>query len=385
MLSKKNYLYKGYLLVDIIGDRMNMKVVFRVDASFQIGTGHVMRCLTLAEELKDRGHEVIFISRELRGHLCDLINQRGYQVYCLPSQNKIINNCDTKHAQWLETSWEIDAQQTIEIIDKYIKCVDWLIIDHYALDHKWESRLKNYSKRIMVIDDLADRKHMCDILLDQNYYLNLENRYENLVSLQCKRLLGPTYALLRNEFIDLRKELNNKVDNDIRNILVFFGGSDPTNETLKTLYALNILDCNNINIDVVVGVSNPHKDKIRDYCSHFPNINFHCGIDYMASLMVQADLAICAGGTTTWERYCMGLPAILISVAYNQIEICQALSRLGIDYYLGESEEVNGKDIINAFYKFQSGDINLQNSSIKALEIVDGLGKYRVINELLKY
>lgn len=364
---------------------LTMKVVFRVDASFQIGTGHVMRCLTLAEELKDRGHEVIFISRKLRGHLCELINQRGFQVYCLPSQNKIINNCDTKHAQWLETSWEIDAQQTIEIIDKYIKCVDWLIIDHYALDHKWESRLKNYSKRIMVIDDLADRKHMCDILLDQNYYLNLENRYENLVSLQCKRLLGPTYALLRNEFIDLRKELNNKVDNDIRNILVFFGGSDPTNETLKTLYALNILDCNNINIDVVVGVSNPYKYRIKDYCSRFPNINFHCGIDYMAKLMKQSNLAICAGGSTTWERYCMGLPAILISVAYNQIEICQALSSLGIDYYLGKSEEVNEKDIISALYKFQNKDINLSHASMKALEIVDGLGKYRVINELFKF
>lgn len=361
-----------------------MKVVFRVDASFQIGTGHVMRCLTLAEELKDRGHEVIFISRKLKGHLCDLINQRGYQAYCLPSQNKTINNCDTKHAQWLETSWEIDAQQTIEIIDKYIKCVDWLIIDHYALDHKWESQLKNYSKRIMVIDDLADRKHLCDILLDQNYYLNFEYRYKYLVPSNCKLLLGPKYALLRDEFIDLRKNLNNKKNDEINNILVFFGGSDPTNETLKALYALNKLDYNKINIDVVVGVSNPHKDKIKDYCSRFPNINFHCGIDYMARLMKQADLAICAGGSTTWERYCMGLPAILISVAYNQIEICQALSRLGIDYYLGKSEEVGDKDIINAFYKFQKGDINLSQASMKALKIVDGLGKYRVVNELLK-
>jgi UDP-2,4-diacetamido-2,4,6-trideoxy-beta-L-altropyranose hydrolase len=364
---------------------VDMEVVFRVDASFQIGTGHVMRCLTLAEELKDRGHEVIFISRELKGHLCDLINQRGYQVFCLPSENKTINNCDIKHAQWLETSWEIDAQQTIEIIDKYIKCFDWLIIDHYALDHKWESQLKNYSKRIMVIDDLADRKHLCHILLDQNYYLNFEYRYKYLVPSNCKLLLGPKYALLRDEFIDLRKNLNNKKNDEIKNILVFFGGSDPTNETLKALYALNKLDYNKINVDVVVGVSNPHKDKIKDYCSRYPHINFHCGIDYMARLMKQADLSICAGGTTTWERYFMGLPAILISVAYNQIEICQALSRLGIDYYLGKSEEVDGKDIINAFHKFQSGDISLQNSSMKALKIVDGLGKYRVVNELLKY
>jgi len=363
-----------------------MKVVFRVDASVQMGTGHVMRCLTLAQELKDQGHEVIFISRKLKGHLCNLINKKGYQVYCLPFENKTINNCELKHAQWLETSWELDAQQTIEIMDKYIQDADWLIIDHYALDYKWESRLKHYSKYIMVIDDLADRRHLCDILLDQNYYLNMEFRYKNLVSSSSKRLLGPKYALLRNEFIELRKEEPiRKKGEDIKNILVFFGGSDPTNETFKTLFALSELDCNKINIDAVVGVSNPNKDKIKNYCNQFPHIKFHCGIDYMARLMKRADLAICAGGATTWERYCMGLPAVLISVAYNQVEICHALSTLGIDCYLGKSGEVNDIDILRAFYKFQTGHISLSNTSMKALEVVDGLGKYRVVSELLKF
>ncbi|AXM89160.1 UDP-2,4-diacetamido-2,4,6-trideoxy-beta-L-altropyranose hydrolase [Anoxybacillus ayderensis] len=361
-----------------------MKVVFRVDASFQIGTGHVMRCLTLAEELKKLGHEVIFISRKLKGHLCDLIRQLGYEVYCLPYQNKTRNHCDTKHAQWLETSWEIDAQQTTEIIDTHIKRIDWLIVDHYALDRKWESQLKKYSRGMMVIDDLADREHLCDILLDQNYYLNFRNRYKYLVPLDCKLLLGPKYALLRDEFIELRKELRHKEDNNIRNVMVFFGGSDPTNETLRTLYALNELEYREVNIDVVVGVSNPRKDEIKRYCHRFSHVTFHCGVNYMARLMQQADVAICAGGTITWERYCMGLPAILISVAYNQIEICQALTELGIDYYLGTSETVDRSDIINAFYKFQRGDISLQISSTKALEMVDGLGKYRVVNELLK-
>ncbi|WP_243388199.1 UDP-2,4-diacetamido-2,4,6-trideoxy-beta-L-altropyranose hydrolase [Bacillus kexueae] len=361
-----------------------MKIVFRVDASLQIGTGHVMRCLTLAEELRVLGHEIIFISRKLEGNLCHFVSERGFKIFCLPSQQNKANNCNSKHAHWLETSWEIDAKQTIEIIEKHIGYFDWLIIDHYAIDYKWESLLKNYCQRMMVIDDLADRKHFCDILLDQNYYLNFQNRYQKLIRSGCKLLLGPKYSLLRNEFIELRKEIRFKEVKNITNILVFFGGSDPTNETLKTLYALNALESNKLNIDVVVGASNPNIDKIKEYCNKYSNINFHSAINYMAKLMKQADLAICAGGTTTWERYCMGLPAILIAVAYNQIEICEAISELGIDYYLGKSEEVSDKDIINSLERFHRGDINLQKTSIKAQKIVDGKGKFRVINELIK-
>ncbi|HEK9103241.1 UDP-2,4-diacetamido-2,4,6-trideoxy-beta-L-altropyranose hydrolase [Bacillus cereus] len=361
-----------------------MSIFIRVDASIEIGTGHVMRCLTLAEELKNRGHQVAFISRELNGHMCNFIKSKGYTVYMLPKMKLVNNNCNTAHAHWLQTSWEIDAQQTINIISQNISPVDWLIVDHYALDKKWEEKLKEFTQYIMVIDDLADRLHMCDVLLDQNYYTNIDQRYTKLLPKNCIKLLGPKYALLRTEFLKERKNVRKRTGN-LKTVLIFFGGSDPTNETSKVIKTLEALDCTQLLIHVVVGQANPQKDFIQNLCKKHSNMTFHYNIDYMSRLMNEADLAICAGGSTTWERYCLGLPALLISVAYNQIEICKAVGNLGIDFYIGNSEKIYEKDICNAIEIVRSGNFNLEVSSKKALEIVDGFGKTRVVSEILLY
>ncbi|PEB51542.1 UDP-2,4-diacetamido-2,4,6-trideoxy-beta-L-altropyranose hydrolase [Bacillus pseudomycoides] len=361
-----------------------MNIFIRVDASIEIGTGHVMRCLTLAKEFKNLGHRVAFISRELDGHMCNFIKTQGYTVYMLSKIRLVKNNCNTAHAQWLQTSWEIDAQQTIEIMRKSTHFVDWLIVDHYALDKKWEKKLKKFTRYIMVIDDLADRLHMCDVLLDQNYYTNINHRYKKLLPKNCIRLLGPKYALLRAEFLKVRKNLRKRTSN-LKTVLIFFGGSDPTNETSKVIKALEAIDCKQFLIDIVIGRSNPQKDVIQHLCRKHPNMTFHYNIDYMSRLMNEADLAICAGGSTTWERYCLGLPALLISVAYNQIEICKAVGNLGIDFYIGKSEEIYEKDIINAIEAVKSENFDLEESSKKALEIVDGFGKIRVVSEILQY
>ncbi len=361
-----------------------MKIVFRVDASKQIGTGHVMRCLTLAGELESLGHQIAFISRELKGHMCNFIKSQGYTVYTLPQADSARNNCNAAHAQWLQTSWEIDAQQTIDIIKKNLNYVDWIIVDHYALDKKWEEKLKAFTQYIFVIDDLADRPHMCDILLDQNYYKNMEQRYNKLTPPNCLKLLGPKYALLRTEFLRARECLR-KRGNTLKTVLIFFGGSDPTNETYKAIKALEKMDCEHLCIDVVVGQSNPQKSVIQDLCKKHLNIKFHHQIDYMSRLMSEADLAICAGGSTTWERYCLGLPAVLISVAYNQVEICETIDSLSIDYYIGKSEEVCEKDIRNAIEFVKSGEFNLKKSFKRALELVDGFGKTRVASGILQH
>ncbi|MBY0600236.1 UDP-2,4-diacetamido-2,4,6-trideoxy-beta-L-altropyranose hydrolase [Bacillus bingmayongensis] len=361
-----------------------MKIVFRVDSSRQIGTGHIIRCLTLAGELKNCGHQVIFISRELEGHMCNFIKDQGYTVYKLPKTVLVRNNCDTMHAQWLQTSWEIDAQQTIDIIKRNLNHVDWIIVDHYALDKKWEEKLKEFTQYIMVIDDLADRSHICNLLLDQNYYKNMEQRYKGLIPNHCIKLLGTRYALLRPEFLKERKNLR-KRDSILKTIFIFFGGSDSTNETYKAIKALEKIDCKQLRIDVVVGQSNPQKGIIQDLCRKHSNMNFHCQINYISRLMSEADLAICAGGSTTWERYCLGLPAILVSVAHNQVEICETVGSLGVDFYIGKSEEVHEKDISNAIEIVKSGNFDLEKSSRKALKIVDGFGKTRVVSEILQY
>ena len=153
-----------------------LKVAFRCDASIQIGSGHVMRCLTLANELHDKGVEITFVCREHPGHLFDFIETSKHCLMSLPLPTSLAVG-KLAHAQWLGVTQEEDARQSIEAL-KIIGHVDWLVVDHYALDVEWETAMRVGTEHIMVIDDLADRKHDCDVLLDQNYYDGLEGRYE---------------------------------------------------------------------------------------------------------------------------------------------------------------------------------------------------------------
>ena len=245
-----------------------MKVFIRADASTQIGTGHIMRCLTLAGDLRQFGMEVSFISRALPGDLCDYIESKGFKVHRL---HKIVD-LTVDYWEWLNQNWLADAKKTREIIinqaeeksdiedinteeriakqksllDKSLVNLSsriaaqvffaadhdtgWssginLVVDSYALDYRWEKFLRSSVNKIMVIDDLANRSHDCDLLLDQNFYRGMAHRYDGLVPSFCRKLLGPEYALLRPEFHRVKKTLR-KRDGQIRRILVFFGGSD---------------------------------------------------------------------------------------------------------------------------------------------------------------
>lgn len=325
--------------------------VIRVDSSVQMGTGHVMRCLTLAEQLASNNYEVTFITRNYEGNLYNLIREKGFKVYLLDNPveqyNKFLDSCFIEHFKWLGIDQEKDANETICIIKQnYFNKVDLLVIDHYGLDYIWEKKMRSLVKEIFVIDDLADRHHDCDILLDQNFYINMEDRYKNLVGKDCQLKLGPKYALLRKEFIEARKKRRNI--NKVDRILIFFGGSDPTNETLKAIKAIQLLRNKNIYFDVVVGASNPNKQKIETITNKMKSANFHCQTSKMAELMLSADLAIGAGGSTTWERCYLGLPTITITVAENQRNVNEDLSRLGAIYYIGKSDEVSIHDIKDA-------------------------------------
>ncbi len=309
-----------------------MKFAIRTDSSTKIGSGHLMRCLTLAEELREKNQQVVFVCRELEGNLIHLIKQKGFEVFSLPFPSGDFEaDPSVPHSKWLETSWQNDLEQTKEAL-KIFGEFDWLVVDHYALDCKWEAEIRDLTRKIMVIDDLADRKHDCDLLLDQNLYENMEVRYQGLVPDKCKLLLGPQYVLLRKEFKEARKNLR-KRDGSIKRILIFFGGVDPTNETEKALKAIDELNKPEIVIDVVVGASNPNKQQIEKLCSERPNTNFYCQVQNMAELMNEADLAIGAGGTTTWERCYLGLPSIVVPIADNQVAIVEYAFKKGILKY----------------------------------------------------
>lgn len=320
-----------------------MNIAFRTDASIQIGTGHVMRCLTLADALREQGARCTFISRLHDGHLMDWVEQRGHTVLCLPHAREELATFTTQsHASWLRTSWVTDAQQTQQLLAK--ERMDWLVVDHYALDHRWEQALRLNCKQLMVIDDLADRYHDCDLLLDQNLGRNALD-YCGLLKPNTHTRIGPTFALLRPEFSQLRAHsLARRVHPQLKKLLVTMGGVDKDNVTGQMLKELQKTPLPaDIQITVVMGPHAPWLQQVQAQAAQmqFPT-QVLVGVNNMAQLMVDSDLAIGAAGSTSWERCCLGLPTLLLVLAPNQYGGAQALLKSGAAIVLDSAKQIQG-------------------------------------------
>lgn len=353
-----------------------LKVVFRVDASTRMGIGHFMRCLTLAEALRDRGIQIRFICREHTGNLIALLRQNTMPVTVLPAP--AINDATSgeDYAAWLGVTQAEDASQTIEALNG--EKPDWLVVDHYGLDIDWEKQLRTYVKKLMVIDDLANRQHDCDVLLDQNYSVEGEQRYASFVSPLCKVLLGPRYALLRKEFKVIRERLEPRAYK-LKKILVFFTAGDDQGETLKAMHGIELFGKIE-SVDVVVGQSNPSNIEIIKKCDKL-HWGYHCQVDYMPRLIAHANLVIGAGGSSNWERCALGVPALVVILSENQAPIAQALGRAGATYNLGRSRDLQAADYANAL-TYLNRD-HLAAMSEKALALVDAKGAERMVDQLL--
>lgn len=353
-----------------------MKVWFRVDASQRIGSGHVVRCLTLAKRLKDLGAECRFVIRQLPGHLATAIEDAGFEARMLPAPVESLALRDgnsREHESWLGLPAEEDAEETLQAMDG---SVDWLVVDHYALDASWENVLRNKATRIAVIDDLANRPHDCDLLLDQNYFKDAANRYVDLVPDTCIRLYGPRYALLQKEYSTGSNERKKTFPPE--NILVFYGGSDLGGETLRAIRVLSKPPFADRNLNVVVGPSNPAGDEIGSLCNRRGRAVVYTGLKSMADLIVEADLALGAGGTSTWERCAMGVPSVITPIANNQLQLTQELVDLDLAYTAGDWRTIND-DALRAVLLDVFADIGrFERMSVCSREITDGLGADRV-------
>ena len=342
-----------------------MNVVFRVDASsHQMGVGHLMRCLALADELEKQNHNVTFICRELKGNLIKSIEHR---VLILPVDKDF--QSDDLYLSWLGATQEQDAKQTIQVIHDN---ADLLIVDSYALDEVWHKQLKPHIKKIMVIDDLADREFDCDVLLNQNLGSQKED-YQGKVLSDCELLLGCDYALLRPEFSELRKQVKEKRKGtkEIKNILISMGGSDKNNVTYDILQQLN----NDFNVVVVLGGASQHKKMIKEYVKDKSvKVKVIVNADNMAELMLKADLAIGAGGTTSLERCCLGLPTLLYVLSENQKRIAENLVQLGAVMIV--------RNLENDFQALVDDFSLWQFMSSKSQSICDGLGTEKVVAHL---
>ena len=354
-----------------------MKVAIRVDASCQIGTGHFMRCLTLANTLIQKGAKTRFLSRHLPVHFKKMLEQKGHELNMLKGESEESNDDGLFYSHWLGTSQRQDAVDSLQALGN--ESWDWLVVDHYALDKRWEIELRKSAKKIMVIDDLADRIHDCDTLLDQNLHADMELRYRQKIPPSCRMLFGPRYAILREEFRKVRETVKVRAG-EVRKIMVFFGGIDADNYTGKAIEVLSQLDRKSIKIDVVIGTQHPVRKAIESACKHHQFI-CHVQTDKMAELMAAADLAIGAGGVATWERCCLGLPTLAICTADNQRAQIDAVAAMG----LLVTPKINN-DFIDGIKHCIMALIDNEDQrnriSTRAMNEVDGYGVIRIAGAL---
>lgn len=356
------------------------KVAFRVDASSQIGTGHFMRCLTLADALKQRGVQIRVLSRHLPWHLKDMLAAKEHEFMPLNSSSIAATSDDLAQSHWLGTSQHADAQETIQALSG--QGWDWLVVDHYALDFRWESALRTTVSHIMVIDDLADRVHNCDLLLDQNLVAQMRTRYAGKVSPRCEVLLGPEYALLQPIYAELHGRISPRKCS-IQRIFIFFGGTDNDNLTGRTLAAFLALNRQDVEVDVVITASFPHAEAVRRQVAGKGNIRLYSDLPTLAPLMAKANLAVGGGGATSWERLCLGLPSIVVTVAANQLSVAIELERKGLIRWIGHASDVSELGIANALQLFLNDGIQ-PDWFLTCESLVDGRGAMRVCESLLR-
>jgi len=357
------------------------RVIIRADASQKIGFGHIMRCLALAEELRDKGSEVIFITRDHQGNLGEYIQSNNFKVYMLPTPSKSdLQQCFNEYEKLIGVKQEKDAEETIQVIKN--QTVDWLIVDHYSIDQIWEKNLRPYTKKIMVIDDLANRKHDCDLLLDQNY-IHDESRYDKLTSDNTTKLLGPKYALLRKIFMKYHK-IKKQQKKELNRVFVFFGGSDLNNLTTTTLKVLEKADLQYLFIEVVIGATNLHQEEIKEYVSSNPRVKLHVQTDNIAEIMSNADISIGAGGSNTWERMVVGLPCLVVTTAENQVSFTRELHKDGYINWLGTSHKINQQIIHDALLDAVNDMQKMHEQSKKGKQLVKGNGA-GIVRDLLMF
>ena len=356
-----------------------MNIVFRVDSSIKIGSGHLVRCINLAKELIKKNISISFLSRAHLGNLNELVKKEGFNLITLKKKD-IYDESDEDYSSWLGVSQKDDAIESIDAMGN-LEC-DLLIIDHYGIDHEWEKTLKNKAKKILVIDDLANRKHECDFLLDHNYRIDSKKRYLNLIQEKTELLVGPEFALLNEAFYQNRK-IKKYSEKEYINLFIFLSSNIRQDLIYRFIKILEKKDFNKIKTHIVLGKNASIISNIREIKRENPNINFYEYLPNLAKLMVNSDIAIGAGGVTTLERMCVGLPSIVISIAENQEEICIDLQKLKLIDYLGKAHDVKDEDIRSALLKIISDRKYLREHSLKIQSFVDGLGAKRLAEYLL--
>lgn len=317
-------------------------VVFRVDSSKILGSGHIQRCITLANYLKAHRISSVFISKDFEGNFGYLLEKAAFPIHFIDH-----------HLNEKE-----DSEATLELIKKW--SISTLVIDCYALSSTFEHPIKKAGFKILVIDDLMNRPHECDLLLDQNYRNDYTKAYDQLLPSDTLKFLGPTYSLLRPQFFEAKPKAQLKIKK-IKNIFVFFGGSDSTKETLRFLNSVLmdslhhyhvLLSKGNVALKEILAIKNGG------------NFTLHVDAENVADIMLRCDFYIGSGGTITWERMILNLSGLVISVADNQIPGAEALAKDGLHSYLGPAENVDYKKLPKMLLDLEKNSLKDINEQI---------------------
>lgn len=356
-----------------------MIVGFRVDAAKHIGTGHLQRCLTLAHELRKMSISSIFFVREYDKELLSLITINDFIYHVIGYSS--FGDISEDHSYWLGVPQEQDAEEFIYAVSK--QPIDMIVTDHYSLNSVWEDMVKDaISLPVAVIDDLENRKHTCDLLIDQNYWPNPNSRYDGLVSSHCLRLLGPKYALLRNEFISLREVKMQKSLNKFETVLVNFGGVGNLQVWKSFLPAL--VKCHKYNFHVITGkLSSEDFQLCKTLIKQSKHIFLEEQTNQMSYLMKNSDFALGACGSTVWERFCLGLNAALIDVADNQKDLVSYLYEQNLIDYLGSLDNITVNSISRYLTDLSMNSLKYQERRKEIMQLVDGMGADRVAKYIM--
>lgn len=356
---------------------MKQTIAFRVDSGLKIGTGHVMRCLTLALALRDMGIDSVFICRPTEGGGDAILTSFGFKTLLLPTIRDYLNvSSHLLHGNFLQCSQEEDAEATMRLL-KGIPEVTSILVDHYGIYKPWDLILGEFYT-IYKLDDLADREHNCQGIIDQNFYVDMEHRYDDKIPVSSKRLIGPRYAILRPQFCDVNI-MDRRSRRSLDNALVSFGGQDANG------YAFAITEdlLTNSSIAVtVMGRPTPSQTLAwKKLADEYPNrLTPPSFISDPLKIMMKADLYIGAGGTITWERFACGLPGIVYSIAKNQIQMAKDLEFIGIQAYAGSIGDYSWNALSKHLQDLSHPEDRWALSS-RIRDKVDGRGAQRIINE----
>jgi len=363
-----------------------MNVVIRVDASLRMGTGHVVRCLALAEGLRRKTFNVSFLSQRLPGNLDDQIMARGFSVRSLPvlEADRLASGIDSDvpHAEWLGIDWQHDAEHAAAALSAMRPAPDWLVVDHYALDKRWEDAMRPYASHLMVIDDLANRPHDCDIVLDQ-ICIDDRHRYEGLLPSSCKKLMGSHFVLLRPEFAAARARPDFPAGFANNNLVhVFFGTSDEHGYVIR--FSRLLLDhFSDLRLRIAVGDTFVHLRQIAELGREYQGrAHWEQGVANMAEHMRGCSIAVGTPGMSTWERACMGLPTAHVTNADSQVDILLSLQQDGFCEWLGRAEDITDEAFVSGIGRFLNDEAKLAGMRDIGVASVDGRGVHRVIDEM---